>query len=136
MVREVRNFCKVYRDGAGVHNNYVRKKCNFATKSQDKKTYPEVVSHSMPRTLKDFRQRACSQKNPQGPPRKKIRTAQVCGLRTVHMLFARFYGFRTVRKLCYRPGSAVLYRPHFVSFKPSPLASPADNARLCQMGPL
>ena len=81
-----------------------------------KKTYPEVVSRSMPRTLKDFCQRACSQTNPQGHLRKTIWTAQVCGLRTVRIFFAQFYGFRAVRKIRYRPGSAVSVPSAFFVF--------------------
>ena len=38
---------------------------------QDEKTYPEVASRSMPRTLKDFCQRACSQKIRRAPLEKK-----------------------------------------------------------------
>ena len=86
------------RDGAGVHKNLSVEMQICHQDSGYKKTYPEVVSRSMPRTLKDFCQRACSQKLRRAPPRKKIQTAQVRGLRTVRICFVRFYGFRTVRK--------------------------------------
>ena len=79
-------------------------------------------------------------KKPQGPPRTKIRTAQVCGLRTVRIFFARFYGLRTVRKICCRPGSAVSVPSVFFVFLAPPChkssTPPADNARLCQDGGL
>ena len=87
---------------------------------QDEKTYPEVVSRSMPRTLKDFCQRACSQKIRRAPLEKKIRTAQVCGLCTVRIFFARFCGLRTVRKIVVGPVLRFLYRPYFLFFKPPP----------------
>ena len=68
----------------------------------------------------NFCQRACSQKIRRAPLEQKIRTAQVCGLRTVRIFFARFYGFLAVRKICYRPGSAVSVLPYFLFFNPPP----------------
>ena len=121
-------------DGASIHYNFVRQRCSFAIKTQDKTTYPEVVSRSMPRTLKDFCERACSQ---QGPPRKKLQTAQVCSLRTVRIFFVRFYGFCPVHEICYRHSSAVSVPSAFSVFNPPPppvpqkfQRTPADNARL------
>ena len=63
---------------------------------QDEKTYPEVVSRSMPRTLKDFCQRACSQKIRRAPLEKNTdRTS----LRSLY----RPYLVRAILRFTYRP---------------------------------
>ena len=86
----------ITRDGAGVHNNFVRKNAILPPRPQDKRTYPEVVSRSMPRALKYFCQRACSQKIRRAPLEKNTdRTS----LRSPY----RPYLFRAILRFPYRP---------------------------------
>ena len=92
----------------------------------------------MPRTLKDFCQRACSQKNPQGPPRKKYGPHKSA----VSVPSVSFSRDSTVYvpsvKFVVGPVLRFLYRPYFLFFNP-PLATkvlppPLTTPACVQMG--
>ena len=94
----------------------------------------------MPRTLKDFCQRACSQKIRRAPLEKKYGPHKSA----VSVPSVSFSRDSTVYvpsvKFVVGPVLWFLYRPYFLFFNPplatKVLAPPADNARLCPDGGL
>ena len=85
---------------------------------QDEKTYPEVVSRSMPRILKDFCQCACSQKIRRAPLEKKYGPHKSA----VSVPSVSFSRDSTVYvpsvKFVVGPVLRFLYRPYFLFLNP------------------
>ena len=135
-------FCSYPKLGTGQASIIILsiKNAILPPRPQDEKTYPEVVSRSTPRTLKDFCQRACSQKIRRAPREKKngphksaVSVPSVSFSRdsTVYVLSVKFVVSPVLR---------FLYRPYFFVFKP-PLATkilpppPLTTPACVQMGP-
>ena len=127
-------------DGAGVNKNFVRKNAILPPRLHDKKTYPEAVSRSMPRALKDFCQCARSQKSA-GPPLEKKYGPHKSAVSVASVSFSRDSTV-SVPSVKFVIGQVLrfLYRPYFLFFNPPPChkssTPPPDNAGLYADGGL